>query len=143
MREGRTKETQQKRTLSKCLRILRDQPVTRLDVGDLEQGEELADDGQRLVRHVLALRAPDEQRWPLEAHLPGLLEGEVAHVREGAAEDLDGDAEALRLLAFWRVEVAEEELPDGEGLLFCLVFVSLEVWTCIVGFDLAVYSDVL
>lgn len=92
-----------------------------VDVDDLEQREELAHDGQHLVGDVLALGAPDEERGPLEAHPAGLLVGEVAHVRQGAAEDVDGDAEPPRLVALGRVEVPEEELPDGEGLYFQLV----------------------
>lgn len=87
-----------------------------LDIGHLKEWEELPHDGQHLVRDVLALGAPDEQGRLLEPVLAGVLEGEVAHVGQGLAEDVDGDAELPGLLALRGVQVPQEELADGEGL---------------------------
>lgn len=91
-----------------------------LDVDQLEERKELADDGNHLIRDISALSAADEERRLAEAHGGRVLEGEVAHVVEGLAEDVEGDAEFLRAGlgggGFWAVEVAEEELTDWEGL---------------------------
>lgn len=113
--------TPRRLTLPKRLRVLRDDPVARLDVHHLEPREELPHDGEHLVRDVLAPRAAHEQRRLLETGAAGVLVGEVAHVREGLAEDVERDAELLGSRGGGRgggggVQVAEEELSDGEGL---------------------------
>lgn len=109
-------------TLSKSLRVLRDNPMASLDIHHLEPREELAHDGQHLVWDVLAPCAAHEQRGLLEPGLAWVLVREVAHVWERLAEDVDRDAEFLGLGAFRGVQVAEEELTDWEGLSTWLVF---------------------
>lgn len=102
--------------MSESLGVLGNDPVAGLDIHDLKPREKLAHEGEHLVRDVLAARAAHEQRRLLEAGRGRVLVREVAHVREGLAQDVERDAELLGRGPFWGVEVAEEELPDGEGL---------------------------
>jgi hypothetical protein len=91
--------------------------VPRLGIDHLKHGEELADERDHLVRDVLALGAADEERGLKEAHGGRVLEGEVAEVVEGLAQDAERDAELLRVGPVGRaVQVTEEELADCEGL---------------------------
>jgi len=112
-----------KLTLPKSLRILRNKPMPSLDIDELEQGEELPDDGYHLVGDILAQRAADEEGRFAEAFLRWVLEGEVAHVVQRLGQDGQRHAELLRLAVAvgWPVQVAEEEVPDREGLLFSAV----------------------
>lgn len=87
-----------------------------VDVDDLEEREELAHERQHLVGDVPAPGAPDEKRPPREPGPGRVLVGEVAHAVERPAEYVEGHAELLGLLALGRVEVGQEEHPDGEGL---------------------------
>ena len=106
-------------TLPESLGLLRNKPVARIHVDQLKQREELADQRDQLVRHVLALGAPHKKRGLQEPNLAGVLEGEIAQVVERLCERGQGDAELLR--ALWRptgpVQVSQEELPDRERLL--------------------------
>lgn len=108
----------QKLTLAEGLWILGNDPVARVDIDQLKLGEELANQGDHLVRYVLALRAADKQRGLEEAACAGVLEGEVAHVVERLGKDVERHSELLRLGVVRRaMQVAEEELSDGKGLL--------------------------
>ena len=91
--------------------------MTSLDIDELEAGKELADEGDDLVGHICAPGAADEEGRLLEARLVGVLEGEVAEVAERLGQDRQRDAELLRLAALGTMEVAEQELPNAEGLL--------------------------
>lgn len=107
-------------TLSEWLRLLRYKPVSSFNVHELEAREELPDQGQDLIRHVLALCAPHEQRRLHKPRLARVPEGEVPHIVERAAQDVEGHAELLplgRVTAHRAVEVPEEELPYGQRLL--------------------------
>ena len=70
--------------------------MPRIDIDQLKAREELPDDGDHLVGDIAALGAADEERGLGEAHGGRVFEGEVAHVVEGFAEDVEGDAEFLR-----------------------------------------------
>ena len=109
--EARGSATSQ-HTSPERLGVLRYQPVPRLDVDQPEAREELPDDGDDLVGHVRAPRAPDEQRRLHEADRAGVLVGEVAHVVERLGERRERHAELPRVGAFGLVEVLEEELAD-------------------------------
>lgn len=88
-----------------------------VDVDEREAREELADQGQDLVGDVVAAGAADEQRGPLEAGGGRVPEGEVAHVAERLADDVEGHAELVRRAVLGPVQVAEQELPDRHVLL--------------------------
>ena len=94
--------------------------MSRVDIDQLKARKELPNDGNHLVRNISALRAADEERRLRKSHGSRVFEGEIAHVVEGLAEDVQGDAEFLRVglvgVAYWAVEVAEEELADWGGL---------------------------
>ena len=102
-----------------------------VDVDELEAREEAADEGDDLVGHVLALGAADEEGRALEAGAVRVREGEAAHLVELAAEDGQGDAEFLLGVGGGRaVEVAEEELADGEFLCVLLVPLCFFILFC-------------
>lgn len=61
--------------------------MSGVDVGKLEQREELADQGQHIVRDVFGLGTADEESGLGEADLRRVLEGEVAEVVKGAGQD--------------------------------------------------------
>ena len=86
---------------------------------DVHQGkarEELANDGDRLIGDVSALRAPDEECRLREPHLVGVFIGEIAEVVERLAQDAERDSKLARLAALGRVQVLEEELADRKFL---------------------------
>ncbi len=91
--------------------------MASVDVDQLEEGEELADQRDHLVGDVLALRPADKQRGLRKADLVRVLEGEVAQVVEGLGQDVQRHAELLGLAVGGAVQVAEQKLADREGLL--------------------------
>lgn len=105
-------------TSSEVVGLLAYDPVTTVNVPDLEGGEEPADDGQGLVGDVMALCASDEESGTVPSHLIRVLEGEVGHVVERGGQVFDGDAESLLPIRPPH-QVGQEELADGKaGLVF-------------------------
>ena len=95
-----------------------------VDIDKLEAREEAADQGNDLVRHVLALGAADEEGGPLEARRLRVRKRETTHLVEVAAKDAQGHAEFLLGFAgLGAVKVSQEELADGKFLQ--ISFISL------------------
>lgn len=117
-----TKLEENTHTSPKLLRPLTNNPMPRLQINDLEPWKESPYNGQRLIRHIRALCAPDNQRRSIIARCARFAEREVAHVWEGGCERGERDAEGAG--GFWgggggarADEVCEEELADRERLL--------------------------
>ena len=92
-----------------------------LDVGDLEEREEAADDGQDVVGHVLALGAAHEQGRAFvrpDGPVVRVFVREIGHVVQSAGEGAQRDAEAeMPSFGIGRGratdQVCQEKLPDG------------------------------
>lgn len=69
-------------TCSELLWLLGYHPMPCLNIDKLECWEELADNWQGFVGHILAVRATDEKCWPSIAHLIWVLVREVAQMVE-------------------------------------------------------------
>ena len=114
--EFKTGTAKDRRTLPKGLGILRNEPVSGLDVDEFKAWKELADDRDHLVRHIFASRTAYEQSRLLEAGLTGVLEGEVTQVVERPGERGKRDAKFLCLGPLGPVEVSKEKLADCKRL---------------------------
>ncbi len=99
-------------TLPESLRLLRNQPVTSLNVNETEIREELPDQGQDLVWHIATLSPPHEQRRLLEPGNRRILEWKVPEVVQGLAQDRQGNPKLLCSGPLWAMEVSEEELAN-------------------------------
>ena len=91
--------------------------MASVDIRKLEAGEELPNRGDNLVGDVLALGAPDEQRRLLVPGRVGVLERKIAQVAQGLAQDVERHPKLLHRAALGPEEVAQQELPDGHGLV--------------------------
>ena len=65
-------------TLSKSFRLFGDYPVASLNVCQLKQWEEFANDWKSLIRNIIALSAPDKQGRFLKTRVFRILERKVA-----------------------------------------------------------------
>lgn len=65
-------------TLSKLLRLLADDPMSRVDVRSLKVGKEPPTDGQRLITDIVALRASHNQRRALISRLIRIAKRKVS-----------------------------------------------------------------
>lgn len=103
-------------TLPECFWLFRDEPVASINVRHAKPREESADEGDDIVGDVFALDASDEESRLLVTSLVGVVEGEISHVAETTAEDIEGDAEGLHFCTWRPVQVAEQELADPKRL---------------------------
>jgi hypothetical protein len=97
--------------------------VPSVNIHELEAREELANQWQKLIRHVLALRPADEERPFLIPDLGRVLEGKISEVVERLAQDIQRNAKFLSRGALRAVEITKQKLTDGQ--LLCCAIVSV------------------
>jgi hypothetical protein len=77
--------------------LLGNNPVSRIDISQLKQGEKPPNQRQQLVRDIVAFRASDKQRWAVESCCVWIFEWEIAHLVQSSSEGVDWDSEFQRL----------------------------------------------
>jgi hypothetical protein len=91
--------------------------VTSIDIDKSELGEELSNQRQYVIRHILALCTSNKQSGLLETDLVGVFVGEISKVVQCLTKNTQRDAEFARLLTLGHMHVAKKELSDGQRLL--------------------------
>lgn len=101
--------------MSEILRLLRNEPVTCIDIGDLRAREELLDCRNHFITNIAALGAAYEQCWSVILHLAGLMPREIGHFVQRFGENIERHAE-LQMAFIGADEICQQELADGYGL---------------------------
>lgn len=101
--------------MSKILRLLRNEPVTRIDISDFRVREELLDRRDHCIGDITALGTAYKQGRSVVLYLAGLVPGEIGHFVQRLGEDVERDTE-LQMAVVGADEIREEKLADGERL---------------------------
>ena len=122
VRNGKEK----RHTLPKQLRLLRNNPMARIDIRNFGIREEMLYSRQSLLTDVFRLQATNYQRWASIRREIGVVggvftvkfPGEIGHFVEIGTQDVQRNAELEGFVVVFRVanQVCQEELADCNGL---------------------------
>ena len=93
--------------------------MSAIDIRQLEPREEAADGRQHLIRNIMALRSPNEQRRSFPPSLLRIGKGKVRHVVQRVRKNLNRNAplhDPIRAAH----KVGEKELTNGQRLFVFL-----------------------
>ena len=96
--------------------FLRDDPVTTLDIAQLESREESPNDRQYIISDIVTVRATNDKRWAIISMFVRVFEREITHPVKTSSEGFDWNSK-LESFRVWRAdEVCEKKLPDRKRL---------------------------
>lgn len=103
-------------TLSESFRLLRDDPMSAVNITDDEPGEKLSNHGQDIIGNIMTSGAANKECGAFVACFVGILERKVSHIAQTGCQCLDRDSKSERAAMRCLDQVGHEELADGQSL---------------------------
>lgn len=101
--------------------------MTSFDIGNLRIREEFLYGRYSIIGHVSGLGTANKQRGPSVLEIIRLLEGEVGHVIQRAANHRKWDTEFESVVLLRPDQVRKEELANRKGLLVVRIVTQSDV----------------